>query len=309
MRLLEIPEAKIKRYMPENLSECNSEQYMAMSKLIFKYQSGKITYEDLKIHAVYKLLKMRVSKRKLGVDDEFNKLSNLVLLSDLVESFFETNEQGQKIILQNYTNNPVPKITPLLTTYYGPTNHFNNVTFGEYTDALRLFLSFSATGDLQFLYLMAAVFYREKKSFHFIKKIQSDYDGDKRQPYNSKLIDQRAEKFKKADVGFIFGVYLLFSSFQKYITTANIFWGGKQLDLSILFENPEKQDQETPPENIPGIGMDSLLFTMAESGIFGTLDQVNKTNMWQIFVRMYDLRKRDLDNLENEKNNANSPKT
>jgi hypothetical protein len=43
------------------------------------------------------------------------------------------------------------------------------MTFGEYRDGLRLFHDFHATGD-NILTLLTAIFYRPKKSFHYLKK-------------------------------------------------------------------------------------------------------------------------------------------
>lgn len=301
MRLLEIPEANIKLYMPETLGECDQRQYIAMSYLISQYQGGVISYDDLRVHAVYALLNMKRSKRPLLIDDEESQLANLDVLKQLVDSFFEENEQGQKIIVQDYVHNHVPKFKVLLTTYYGPEDNLANITFGEYTDALRLFLDFHANGDVDLLYLLAAILYRKKKRFHYFKKLSNNYDGDKRIVYNNHNIGARADKFKYADPGFIYGVFLFFSSFQKHITSAEVQWGGKVLDLSILFDTSDSTD-----ENIPGIGMDSILFTLAESGAFGALEEVQRANMWQIFIRMYDLRKRDLDQQAKEKSHANS---
>lgn len=301
MRLLEIPEKQITLYMPETLGECDQRQYIAMSYLISQYQAGQISYQDLQVQGVYALLNLKKSKNKLLIDDEENQLANMHMLSQLVDSFFEEGENGQKIIIQDYVHNHVPKFKVLLHNYYGPEDSFTNLTFGEYTDALRIFLDFHATGDVDLIYLLAAVLYRKKKWFYPLRKLSSSFNGDKRRTYNSNLIADRADKFKYADPGFIYGVFLMFSSFQKYITTAEIPWGGKILDLSILFDTSDTTD-----ENIPGIGMDSILFTLAESGAFGALEDVQRANMWQIFVRMYDLRKRDLDQQAKENSNATS---
>ena len=51
---------------------------------------------------------------------------------------------------------------------------------------------------------------------------------------------------------------------------------------------------------MPGIGMDSIAFSIAESGAFGNIEQVRKTNFWQIMVRMYDLRRTDLERQKQE---------
>src|SRR5690606_5517885 len=105
------------------------------------------------------------------------------------------------------------------------------------------------------------------------------------------------KRFKTLYFGEVFGFYLLFASFQKYLTSAKIYWQGKELDLSILFSDDEIKEVES---DIPGIGMHSTLFTLAESGVFGTIKEIRKENFWEIIIRMYDLRKRDLDHKAQE---------
>jgi hypothetical protein len=73
----------------------------------------------------------------------------------MIDSFFEHKEDNQKVIIQDYIHNPVPSIQPLWKKYYGISNQFQNITFGEYTDALRLFYQFNATGDFEILYALS----------------------------------------------------------------------------------------------------------------------------------------------------------
>jgi hypothetical protein len=300
MHVIESPETNIKRYIPSDLSECDQQQYMDMCELIFYYQNQQITYDEFRIHAVYKLMNMVPSKKE-GDDDDL-KFANIYLISELIDDFFDTDEQGQKIIKQYYIHNPIPSFRPLFKTLYGPSDSFMNMTFGEYTDALRLFLDFHATGDMELLKLLTALFYRPKKSFHFIKKRLSSYDGDIREPYNSKLLEINVEQLKHAHIGFVYGFYLLFASFQKYLIDAKIPWGGKEIDFSILFESGKEESNEPESDDIPGIGMDSIAFSLAESGTFGNIEQVRNTNFWDIMVRMYDLRRTDLERQNHEKN-------
>ena len=291
MHLIEIPEANIKFYFPSNLGECVPEQYINFCSLIYQYHIGQIDYESLRVHAVYKLCNLKPSKKELSEKEDLFKWSNIYKLSLFVDEFFEDNGEGQKVMIQNYIHNPVPDIS-LFRKYYGPSDQFMNITFGEYSDVLRLFNDFQATGDKKLLYIIAAILYRPKKAFHGIRKRLNNYDGDIRVSYNAKIIEDRAYKFKVLDMGFIYGVYLYFASFQKFITTAKIMWGGREIDFSILFE---KQDGDEQDETIPGLGMDSIIFSIAESGSFGTTEQVRKVNFWEVYIKMYDLRKRDLD--------------
>jgi hypothetical protein len=296
MHSIEIYETGKKLFIPEDLSECDPRQYIEMSELILLYQSGLIDYDMLLIQSVYKLLNMVPVNSKLHEDQE-NKMDNISNIAQLINSFFEGEET--KTIKQEYVHNPVPSYRPILTKYYGPTEMFMNVTFDEYRDGLRLFYQFNADHDISNLYDLCAIFYRPKKRFHFIKKLSPSYDGDIREPYNSFSVEKRAEKFKKYPIGFVYGFYLFFASFQKFISTARIPWAGKEIDLSIVFESDG--DEKNPQH--PGIGMDSLFFSMAESQVFGDTEKLGKRKLWDILIRMYDMRVKDLE-LKQQQENA-----
>jgi hypothetical protein len=307
MHIIDIPEAKVKRYIPSDLSECDQQQYIDMCELIFHFQNDAINYDEFRTHAVYKLMNMipkTVKELENQTEEEqqiqAEKFENIYMISELIDDFFDIDEKGIKTIKQYYTNNPVPSFKPLWKTYYGPADGFRDMTFGEYRDGLRLFHDFHATGDMHILTLLTAVFYRPKKSFYFIKKQLANYDGNIRERYNSNTLDERAKGLKLAPIGFIYGFYLLFASFQKYLIDAKILWGGQEIDFSILFET-SKTDESTT-NDVPGIGMDSIAFSMAESGTFGNIKEVDNTNFWEIMVRMYDLRRTDLERIKQEAN-------
>ncbi|MBX9886697.1 MAG: hypothetical protein K2Y30_02030 [Flavobacteriaceae bacterium] len=299
MHIIELPEANIKRYIPADLSECNSSEYIDMCELIFRYHNQEIDYNQFRTHAVYKL--MNLKKAKESIDDE-DKFANVFQVSELIDSFFE-EVNDVRTIKQYYIHNPVPTFKPTFSTFYGSADSFMNMTFGEYRDALRLFHDFHASGNMHLLVLLTTVFYRKKKPFHFIKKRLANYDGNCRVPYNAALLESNSKNFKYAPIGFIYGFYLLFASFQKYLIDAKILWAGKEIDLSILFEN-SSSDQDS---EMPGIGMDSIAFTMAESGAFGNIKEVDKTNFWEIMIKMYDSRRNDLERQKQEAHATNQP--
>ncbi len=293
MHVVEIPDRKIKIYIPEHLGECNATQYISMCELMYNNMIQKIDFEELKILGVYHLLNM-VPSYKIEEETQENKMINVSLLANLIESFFEPGEEeNQKVIKQYYINNPIYKIIAHAKNYYGPSDEFNNVKFGEYVDALSHFADFHETKETKYLYSLIATFYREEKIPS--KKIKN-YSKDIREPYNSERVDELAKAFETQNIGVIYGFYLLFASFQKYLTTAKLYIQGKEIDLALLFENSNVVES-----HVPGIGMKSTLYTIAESGIFGSLKEVRETPLWEILVRMYDIRKRDLDFIANNK--------
>lgn len=288
MITIEIPERNKTLYLPENLAECDSSQYIDMAELIHRYNNKEILLNTFKIQAIYKLLNLQPTETK-NQEHEEDKLSNIYMLTDAIDLFFEPVPDSDNVQIKLYhTNNHIPVLKPLWRTYYGPTDQFRNVKFGEYSDAINLYLEYEKTRDENLLYLILAIFYRKKKAFHFIKKLLSNYDGDVRKAYNESTVDQRAETLKILPIGFAYGFYLYLASFHKYITSAKIMLNGQEIDFSKLFEEPT---EKVASSSLPGLGLKSIEYKIAESGVFGDSKQVRQTNMWEIYIRLYDITK------------------
>lgn len=297
MRLIEIPELNIKLNMPSELAECNPREYMEMAELIFKYQFMDMPLDEMKTQSVYKLLNLKPSRKQAFDFDpaEEQKMANIAILSDLIDSFFDTNDEEQLVIKQNYTHNPIPSFRPVMTNYIGPSDSFMNVTWGEYVDALRAFYQFHASGDVEQLYVIAAILYRKEIAE------PKETNADNRKPYVSSEIEYQIETFKREmPFGMIYGCFLFFASFKQFISTATIPWGGKEIDLSIVFDTSSSEEVETTP----GLGLDSLTFAVAESAVFGNYTATRSTSMWEVLIRMYDLRKKDLDQQKQANDNS-----
>lgn len=281
MLRIDIPEKKIKRYLPTHLGECDKYQYINMCGLIYKYMHGLIDLTELKTTGLYFLLNMKRKHAPFGIGDD-EKFGNISMLADKLDLFFETDDFGRLVIYQDYIDNKVPTFRPSIRKLHGPENSFTNFTFGEYREAVRLFNDYEATQDTFLLYMLSALMYRPKTFFKIDK-----YDAHK--------AEKRAKMLKKyAPMGFIWGNYLWFASFQKYLVSSEILWNGQNLDLSIIFELNEQSNETFGAASLPGIGMDSIAFAMAESGAFGTLKDVDATNMWVMLVRMYELKRNEL---------------
>lgn len=293
MITLEIPHIKTTLYLPEDLSECDQKQYEDMCELIYRFNSGKIIYNTFKIQAIYKLLNLTQGDTKLSDDEDLNKNANIYQLSNLIDTFFETNEKGEltNVIKQNYINNHIPKIKPLWRTYYGPTDGFRNITFGEYTDAINLFVEFEKTKDEEYLRLLMAIFYRKKRPFHSIKN-WFKYKTDVREAYNEDTIELRAKTFQYLPMGQLYGFYLFVASFHKYLTNCVLHLNGQEINIGLLFqEPPEKQ----VTSNLPGLGLKSIEYQLSETAVFGDYNKVRNTNLYEILIRLYDITKRDKD--------------
>lgn len=291
MRHIEIPDLKYLSYnVPETLAECSTSEYLALSYLVMQYLSGSINYEEFRIHAICILLNIEVSI-KFQTDEEI--LANIYNLSELCSSYFEDTPDGSKKIILDFLQIKIPSVKTSFSKYYAPNDSLFEITFGEYADASRLLDDFNASGDVFNLYLLASVLYRKRKPF-----------SKKRKTYKADKIEKQARHFQKyASPSFIYGVFLQFVSFKQYLVVAKIPWGGKELDFEILFEGGEAETENS----IPGIGADSMVFSMAESGVFGTTEKVRSTNFLEIMIHLYDVRKRDIERKkEEDRQNANN---
>ena len=299
MHLIEIPERELKFSVPEDLSECNVEQYINLSGLMYKYQNGLSLHEFL-IQATYYLLNLE-KKESDDEEIELHKHSNINQVSELFLSFFEEVAFEDKKALQiklYFMHNPIPSFKGALKNYYGPSDNMQNTTFGEYVDALDPYEDFHETKDIKYLYRLLAIFYRPKRADYLSVKKLFSFSGDKRERYNPNQVSRLAGIFEVQHIGIVYGFYLFFASFQRYITTAKAYVQGKEIDFSILFD--DTLGKKVKQSDVPGIGMRSMMYSMAESGVFGELEKVRNTPFWEMYLRFYDIRKRDLDMQANE---------
>lgn len=278
--LLEIPEAGIKVDLPQELAYCNQRQYREMCDLIYRYQTGSISYEQFRYLSVYRLLDMKEKNAASPHKDEYT--ANIYMISELLDSFFESKDEDGKTqlhIKQNYIHNPIPVVQCGFSKMYGPEDHFSDVTFGQYVQALNYLGGYAQHQEVDYLHRMFATFYQSEAS-----KEAAIFD--------KKEFEKRVTLSRKVYFGDIYGVFLLFASFQNYLTTAMVEWEGREVDLSILFQESKSGFKS----KIPGLGMLSMTYMLAETNVFGKVEEVEQTNFWTVILRMYDIKKRDLDN-------------
>jgi len=280
---IEIPELTKTMYMPLQLHYCNEQQYIAVCELLFRLDTGELNLEEFKILAVYALLNLKKGERKLEVDQTEEALDNIRIISEYIMDYFEETEEQKFTLKLSYQKNHITKIKPLIKTYWGPKDHFTSTTFGEYEEALNLFMEYSESKDIEILRRLFAIFYREQTNH-------------KQVPYVSEDLEEHITNFSKTPIGILYGFYYTFAAFHTYFTSSEVYWEGKRIDMSIIFtEQEEDQGEDKTESPYPSLGMKSIAYQLAESGVFGSLQQVRNTNLWEAALRLYDIRKRDLD--------------
>lgn len=264
---------KITRQYPSQISEMTTEQYITFSGLVLQYQTHQLSWLDFSKELSYALLNM---KRRVNIKThtQAEKITyNLNQIYKLNEYFF-TEKKGNKVIKTDFVNNLIPKIKVGKEWYYGPNEALVNTVFGEYTIALNYFNDFSLHGDEKDLDSMIATIYRPINRMR--KKLQYD---DIREPFDKDAINRYRNKIKKIPSDIKYGIYLWFASCQKFIITCSSLpvSGGESIDLSVLFKGKS---------NEKGIGMAGVIYSIAESHVFGDADKVAMQNTYDVLIRM-----------------------
>jgi hypothetical protein len=208
--------------------------------------------------------------------------SNLYQISKLIDSFFE-EENGRLVIKQYYINNHSPIIQDAFRRWYGPKDAFEDVTFGQYLDALQIYSILEKEVTQESLFRLMATFYFGRGKSYDLNQVEAN-----------------ARHFRYVYFGRVYGFFLLFASFQKYLFSATVFYQGQKLDLSILFSGDETTENNFKSA-IPGIGMLAIAHQVAESGVYGPMQKLRKSNLWDMLLYLYNVRKRDLDEIEKQR--------
>src|SRR5690625_804000 len=264
--------------IPENLSECTQEQYIDANRFIYAYQNGLIDENQFKSLMIISFLGINPSAlREEMLDKAFR---NIAFLSQYIMNFFEESVRdggGKEYILKlEFTHNPMKKLYINGVQWIGPDDGFRDLSFGKYVEALGLFLDYAKFQELDTLIKLFKVLYR---------------------PQLDKIVPIYFKNFKHVDIGILYGVYHLFAAVHSYICSSSVYYNGVEIDMSIIFE----ESADTVKSEIPGLGLKSVLFDIAESGVFGDKKAEEETNVWEILFRLYDLKKKEKDMKANKK--------
>lgn len=286
MHSIEILELGKRIWIPESIAECNRKQYLDISKLVLMYQVGEIDLKQFRVLALYNLMNMEFSENKFQHLEE-EKWQNIYILSELLNSFFEITEDGRMHLVQNYIDNKVKSVSYKAMIFYGPKDGFRDITWKQLVDGLGEVQSFLQDGKIERLVKLFAMYYKRKN-----------------ETYGKFDMERRIKWFAQLDIRYIYGFYLLFLSFWRFLTTqSRINVDGKEINLTALFDQNSGGDEVTI--DLPELGLRSTSFQLAESGVFGPMEQLEQANAWDILINMYDMlvrsKKREAE-MENEKN-------
>jgi len=287
MHTIEIPEKKNIREFPSEVSEMNQDQFIHFIGLILQYLAGSLTLAEFKTNLAFKLLdvRMNLSYAMLDQEERENILAEIFRIGELCESFFEEIIQdGQKVktFRLSFTKNIIPKLPG---GYHGPADALQDLTFCEYRIAHSFYAAYLQSKDENDLNHLIAVLYRPAKRWLWVKKLLHSFDGQTRVPFTSKYnpiqLEARAKKIARLPLAMRYGIFLFFSGCEQFLAKGSVKVDGKVIDFSIIYEKP--QDAEDSPD----IGLVGILYSLSESKVFGSIEETDNQNLYDIMIRLY----------------------
>ena len=287
MHKIDIPERNLVKEIPSSIEEMNQDQYVYFISLVLDYFEGKLTVDKLKMLLAFRLLEINLNSRFYLLNEDLKQevWQNIFIISQHLDSFFKEEERDGKMV-KVFELNSIKNFIPVICgNFHGPQDALQDITFREYRMAHDFMKKYVKTGEEEHLNYMIAVLYRPKKRFLWIRKQFGNFNGDEKISFTSRsnpdLLKKRAGKISKLPLALRYCVFLFMTGCEDYLATGEPEIGDSKMKLSILYEKNEDSDEQE------GIGLVGLLYSLAETKVFGTIEETDNQNLWDVMARLY----------------------
>lgn len=159
----------------------------------------------------------------------------------------------------------------------GPASHGADLTFGEFrcaTAAMNLYTTDHYESDLLAL---TATLYRTPGT------------GGRRIPFCRDNMPGYMRDAVKMPGWMQWGVYVWFAYFCEYLLSGCFVIDGQEVTFAPVFS---RRELDAPRSSAQDLGLNSILYTVAESGVFGTADDTDRTPLLRVLLKLLDDKQR-----------------
>lgn len=276
MNVIEIPAKGKKVVYPSSWEEMSRDELLFTMKLAMEMLAGILSLDEFKIRVFYKLTRMHRNmwqRRKellLTEREQVRKWENVRRSAETISWMFSREDDGRVVFRFDSVVNPLPRIRIKRFWFKGPGEALLDITFGEYMVAYDFLQKFRRDKEERWMNCLCSTLYRP------IGK-----DG-KREDFDVDLCMKRSKMFVAIRPEERFTILSWFDACDHYFKSGDIEVDGRIVSLAPLFR-PEGEDRD---EN-EGLGMTGILMAVAESGVFGKAEEVKRTNLYQVLLRLY----------------------
>lgn len=162
-------------------------------------------------------------------------------------------------------------LLPVWHGLIGPASHGADLTFGEFRYAVIMMNEYTTSQDIMYLNSLCAILYRRTDEF------------GKRRRFSQDAIQTSISEIETVPEYIRWGIYAWFASFCKFLFTGTFVLDGCEICFAPVFGS--SGNDYTPEQSL---GMNSILFSVAESGVFGTIEDVDNTQLMRVLLKLLD---------------------
>lgn len=218
-----------------------------------------------------------------------SKIEDMLLVNDLADTLTwmwqseeDTRDDGAVVTEMVLTYDSTVNLMPEWNCIRGPMSHGADLTFGEFRHATAAVNKYNAGHDPIDLQALCAILYRPS-----INKRGCIMREPFREQYMSRymgLVSDMPEWMQ-------WGIYAWFAYFCQYLFTGTFIIDELELCFAPVFDRHRKSP-DAQPGIIQNLGMNSVLYSVAESGVFGNVDATDDTLLLRVMMKLLDDKQR-----------------
>jgi hypothetical protein len=295
MNTIEIPERNITATYPSCWEEMTDQQFACVVQNWLKLYDGKLSVSEFYLVVLYNFLGIKRSPlqnwkdKRLSEEQLEEKFANVWQLTETLHWLLiipEGSKSGLPALTFTDTTNHIPEIgNDGEIKLIGLANGMLDITFGEYRRAYAHFSAFNQDRKDIYLNRLIATLYLPERSNYEDLKNSPDFDGRRREKFNQNLTEHYAELLKRVPFWQKYSIFLWFFNCDVYLKNGELELDGKPISFEPLFRKTESEAEvESLDEN--DLGMTQLLYGIAESKLFGSIAEVDKTNYIDVLTAL-----------------------
>lgn len=240
-------------------------QYLLEMFLLLDDEQKKWSLLDIKRAWVSRVFAWRGFKIKKTVDD-------LLLVDEVAKELDWAVYYDKETDTANLNYDCIRCLVPAFKGLAGPADYGYDLTFGEYRKLLVIFNEITRGNNiLVYMDMLAGTLYRKR-----------DKRTGRRVPFNPDADDTK--NARRLPDWLKYYAYVWFGAFCSYLMASPFIIDGNEIDFSVIFTS--SGEKEAKPDNF--LGMNSILFSVAESHVFGTVTEVDNTQLFRILMKLVD---------------------
>lgn len=273
MNTLSIPQIDFMQTYAATIDELQPDQWLHYCSLVEQVQANTISWDDFEVSFLYNLLNLKPTKK--GGED---KVMNVTLLRETLRGFynFDDKDASRRYIITETVLNLLPKFVWEKETYTGPGVLLHDITFGDFLHAYQVYGDYCKTENPDALTYLVAILYK-----------------------NGQPMPLREVALDKLPTHYGLATFFFFRSCVEHLTTKPIIVFGNEIPVYEVFESSgsSKSTQKANP-----LGLETVLFDLAEVGVFGDTDSLKNKNLFEVLRYLWNKHRKN----EEEKRKANA---